>query len=929
MNKAHVNGKLQDVLITSSFKNSEFDKLERELPYSVLEYLFVNNYNYSEIKKYLDNNVNIILNLKNPNNVSKSGELKVISKFKINGDTLENFLSKNKKDRVFQLDDTLSFDSKTLKRGNLPFYAIVTLTKGSNSNFNFDEEEIDPNTIFVNHIEFLEAISIDIEEYKALRKKYNSQEWLNLIFSTIGYNADTLTPFEKYSLLVRLIPFCIKKYHIMELGNKETAKSYFYSVMSDIVYSSSISAGSISIAQLVRNNTTHEPGILVKKNVVNFDEIPEARWKDNDIVTILQTYLQDGIANRDDGVIAGIASLVFTGNVNNFETLALKKESLFSHFKAPISNETIIDKLYFFTPGWKFTKINPNKYIETNAPRIRRDYFLCALNLLREEHREFSEVFKDTVRFANTESGRDMRVSATIAGLIMLLHPDVESMSTEELEAFAYIALTGRKILLRELEIKNKNEYQNVLEVQNSQINEKIEFDVLSNFIINTSETFLKSHDISIDNIDYYYLDYYKNYDITEQINTQYGFELIEPTIVIKCSNKPNVYKLAVSSYGLNMNVLEVHENKKKNNLSCRSLTENFMLIETNEIKENVKKLYVKKFAKSSLNTFKDLAEKYKDEPSLLDIIEVIVAENKKNSILSNNIRNLENIISMQSKQLIINQKKIKKLSIVSKIKDIMNSIAFSQLELLEELCNLRNMLMDRINEDWEDWDEDRVANDNDNYFLGKRIFRDIAGKYHYVYKSVSQERFMQVGKEYIKTKYQENLNLESKKLLFIKDNSSKDKAFDRNLMQYIDSIDNILDYVVGDKLNEFSLINYQSNSTNLKNQIERLNSHISSVKELIDSYEPIRKLLKDLMGRFGRINLNFSTNRTSSYSKLLDDLYHTIEEYNFSSYISNNQQTIDLISKNIDLSNLNENTFDKTIFDNNYITDIKKTSKN
>ena len=255
-----------------------------------------------------------------------------------------------------------------------------------------------------------------------------------------------------------------------------------------------------------------------------------------------------------------------------------------------------------------------------------------------------------------------------------------------------------------------------------------------------------------------------------------------------------------------------------------------------------------------------------------------------------------------------------------------MNSISFSQLELLEELCNLRNMLMDRINEDW---DEDRLADGTDNHFLGKRIFRDVGGKYNYVYESVSQEQFRQVGKEYIKTKYQENLNLESKKLLSIKDNSSKDKAFDRNLMEYIDSIDNILDYVVGDKLNEFSLINYQSNSTNLKNQIERLNSHISSVKELIDSYEPIRKLLKDLMGRFGRINLNFSTNRTSSYSKLLDDLYHTIEEYNFSSYTSNNQQTIDLISKNIDLSNLNENTFDKTIFDNNYITDIKKTSQN
>ena len=41
MTQAIVNGKKQDIIITSSFKNSEFDKLEKKLPYSVLEYLFV------------------------------------------------------------------------------------------------------------------------------------------------------------------------------------------------------------------------------------------------------------------------------------------------------------------------------------------------------------------------------------------------------------------------------------------------------------------------------------------------------------------------------------------------------------------------------------------------------------------------------------------------------------------------------------------------------------------------------------------------------------------------------------------------------------------------------------------------------------------------------------------------------------------------
>ena len=102
--------------------------------------------------------------------------------------------------------------------------------------------------------------------------------------------------------------------------------------------------------------------------------------------------MQDGIANRDDGLIVSRASLVFTGNISDFEDSALKNESLFNHFKAEIRNETIIDKLYFFTPGWKFTKINPNKYNEINAPRIRRDYFLCALNLMREESKEYSKI---------------------------------------------------------------------------------------------------------------------------------------------------------------------------------------------------------------------------------------------------------------------------------------------------------------------------------------------------------------------------------------------------------------------------------------------------------------------------------------------------------------------------------------------------------
>ena len=900
MTKAIVNGKKQDIIITSSFKNSEFDKLGKKLPYSVLEYLFVNKYKYLDIKKCLDNNDNITVNFHNPDNVTVDGEIRVLSKFRINGDTLENLISNNKKDRILKLNlGNLLLDSKILKRGQYPFYAIVTLTK---------EDE----TIFVNHIEFLEAISINMEEYKALRKNYSSQEWLNLIFSTIGYNADTLTPFEKYSLLVRLIPFCIEQYHIIELGNKETAKSYFYSVMSDIVYSSSISAGSISMAQLVKNNSTHEPGLLAKKNIVNFDEIPEAHWKDNDIISTLQTYLQDGIANRDDGLIVSRASLVFTGNISDFEDSALKNESLFNHFKAEIRNETIIDKLYFFTPGWKFTKINPNKYTETDAPRIRRDYFLCALNLLREEYKEYSEVFKDTVRFTNTESGRDMRVSATIAGLIMLLHPDIESMSTEELEAFAYIALTGRKILLRELEIKNKNEYKNRLVVQNSQINEKIEFDVLSNFIINTSETFLKSHNISIDNIEYYYLDYYKDYDVTKEINTQYGFVLIEPTIVIKCSNNPKVYKLAISSYGINMNILEVSENKKKKNTSCKNLTENFMLIETDEIKDNVKKLYVKRFTKSSIRILKDLKEKHKEQPFMLDIIDIIVAEQEKNSMLSNTIKNLENKIDIQNKKTDENQNKLSKMDSILIIQSIINEILTSQSDILKELNSINFLLLSCLDDTSEISHTPLNLGYTAPHYLGFHTFTDTIGSFRNVYIAQPNNPLLLVGKCY------NNDNFISFPPIYVTKNLNdykKIEIINQDLKNHCNILNNIISFLTSNKIVKLVSLYYLNNSIDsIFELIKDLSSSINYVDSLIKNEDYFKNVFSKL-----NVNTNFHLNTISKYHELLEDLLKNVKSYK-DTYIKNNSPS-NTLEASLDLK--------ENIFDNNYITDLKENSQN
>ncbi len=911
--QAKINGENQDIIITNAYEDSDFfKKMKKHYPHSVLEYLAVNGYEFDKIEEYITNNNNISMSYEIFKPTKSDKYFKILSKFKIEGIVLKNLNAKNTNDKSIHLElGILKLNKEIINRVNYPFYAIVTLKK------NTSEDKVTQEFSAI-AIEFLEAVTIDIEEYKSLRKDYSLQEWLNLIFNTIGYDADTLTPFEKYSFLVRLIPFCFEQYHSIELGNKETAKSYFYSIMPGI-YSTSISAGDISMANFVNNNKTNTPGILQTTNVVNFDEVTDISLKDKGIINVLQSYLQDGQANRGNDDFHGKASIAFTGNITDFERHVLNKKSLFSLFKEDINNETIFDKLHFFLPGWKFTKINPNKYAKKESKKIRRDYFLSTLSFFREEYLNYLEVFNKRIKFTSTESGRDMRIDATIAGLIMLLCPD-KIVSDEELEAFAYIALTGRKTLLRDLEIINDREYVNSLQVKNIEVEKEIRFDDLSNFIINISKSLLESHNIRLENIDYYYLDYYKDYAITKEINKQYGFEIIEPTIVIKCTGKPHLYKLALSSYGISMNILEVSEGKNKKNVVCRKLTDDFVLIETNEIKDNIKKLNFKIITKPVSNSVEQLKEKYKDQPFVTDIIDILTVNQENQFNLSNLIKSFENKIEIQNNQLLENKNIIKKLNIASSIKDISNIILFSHSDTLYHFYDLRNILVDKITDNI---NSNRTTTVNKSECcLGAKVYRDSYGKYKLIYESMDDDDKVEIiGKEYIKDKYQESLDYGKKGIFPTLYFSKKDEYVDSTLEKYIKIIDNILDYSEKNSLIEFGTINLQTDLETITLFMKNLELYISSLTSFIEYFDSIKKLLNNLEQKVDSYT-SLEKNKISIYLKLLVDLYETTKVY----------ITTYLIPDNLDntLSQLPDQSFDdrcfsETIFDNKFISDLKK----
>ncbi len=345
------------------------------------------------------------------------------------------------------------------------------------------------------------------------------------------------------------------------------------------------------------------------------------------------------------------------------------------------------------------------------------------------------------------------------------------------------------------------------------------------------------------------------------------------------------------------------------------------MLIETNEIKENVKKLYVKKFAKSSISTFKDLKEKYKKQSSISDIIDILISEHENHLNLSSTIRNLENKLEIQSTQLIENQENIEKLNLVSSIKDILNLISFSQPNVLDKLYNLRNQLIDKMHETL---DNNIITEGFYRYYLGKKKYRDYKGYYNFAYNAKGFDQFERTGKIYIETKLKEALDPLQNEIKTASPFSSKDEFVDKNLKEHINSIDKILDYIQGDSLIAFVIVNHENNLEKLSNSVKNLESHISSI-EILTNNSPI---ITDLLRRLNttqKFYSNFSTYEISSYFELLNELYEKIKSY-MTAYLNiNNQKAISSsLFDNINQETFDSKYFDKTIFDNNYITQLK-----
>lgn len=305
---------------------------------------------------------------------------------------------------------------------------------------------------------------INPQEYIDKRRQFTAEEWLNVLVNSCGLNPASMTHRQKLLYVARCIPLVEQNVNLVELGPRETGKTYLYRNVS--YYSHVLSGGKTTPAQLFINLNTGKVGEVGTRDAVIFDEIANTDFTDpRALVSIMQGYMQDAKFSRGKKEMLAFASLVFVGNIDVQGQLPdAKYSTLFDPLPEFLQVIAFLDRLHGYLPGWEIPKLTPTSYSEDYG--FITDYFCEIMHELRT--RDVLGPLKQ--RFAIMElagtkqgvSGRDQRaVFKTLSGLLKLLYPD-GTVTDDQLTEVALLACELRQRVRDQLHLMSPGEYEPV-----------------------------------------------------------------------------------------------------------------------------------------------------------------------------------------------------------------------------------------------------------------------------------------------------------------------------------------------------------------------------------------------------------------------------------------------------------------------------------
>ena len=280
----------------------------------------------------------------------------------------------------------------------------------------------------------------DFDGYIEARKRFSTDEWIDLLVQSIGFNPDMFGKRSKLLQLLRLVPYCERNYNMIELGPKGTGKSHIYSEFSP--HGILISGGEVTVPKLFVNNASGKIGLVGYWDVVAFDEFAGKKKRtDKALVDIMKNYMANKSFSRGIEMIGAEASMVFVGNTQHTLPFMLRHANLFDELPEKYYDSAFLDRLHFYIPGWEVDIIRGEMFSDGYGFVV--DYLAEILRTLRNH--DFSQLYADHFTLSSDISTRDRDgINKTFSGMMKILYPHQEAMA-EEIEEVLRFSIEGRK----------------------------------------------------------------------------------------------------------------------------------------------------------------------------------------------------------------------------------------------------------------------------------------------------------------------------------------------------------------------------------------------------------------------------------------------------------------------------------------------------
>ena len=161
----------------------------------------------------------------------------------------------------------------------------------------------------------LQYTRLSLDEFVEKRHLFTEDEWLDLLVQSIGFNPAKFERRVKMLMMMRLVPFVEPNYNLIELGPRETGKTYTFRNTSNRSFV--VSGGKATPATLFYNKASRKLRVIGLKQLVFFDEIANTHFDDAEAsISMLKDYMQTGKFSRGDQEFTAPCSIVLGGNID-------------------------------------------------------------------------------------------------------------------------------------------------------------------------------------------------------------------------------------------------------------------------------------------------------------------------------------------------------------------------------------------------------------------------------------------------------------------------------------------------------------------------------------------------------------------------------------------------------------------------------------